>query len=101
MAARFSQRNLAKLVDTQKLLKRIGYARGKNPAQVALNWLICKEKVITIPGAKRPRDVVDNAGAADWQLTRTEIDNLEATTSQIDFDKIIGLPNLVRGLIPF
>jgi hypothetical protein len=41
------------------------------------------------------------AGAADWRLTKTEIDTLEAATSQIDFDKISGLPNLVRGLIPF
>jgi myo-inositol catabolism protein IolS len=97
---RFSQRNLAKLTDTQKLLKRIGDARGRTPAQVALNWLICKENVIAIPGAKRPRDMAENAGAADWRLTKTEIDTLETTTSQIDFDKISGLPNLVRGLIP-
>jgi aryl-alcohol dehydrogenase-like predicted oxidoreductase len=97
---RFSQKNLAKLGETQKLLKEIGVAHEKSPAQVALNWLLRKEDIIAIPGAKRPRDVADNAEATDWRLTKTEIDNLETVTNQLDFDRISGLPNLVRGLIP-
>ena len=97
---RFSQKNLAKLGETQKLLKEIGVAHEKSPAQVALNWLLRKEDIIAIPGAKRPRDVADNAGATDWRLTKTEIDNLETVTNQLNFDRISGLPNLVRGLIP-
>ena len=97
---RFSQRNLTKYGETHKLLKEIGDAHGKSPAQVALNWLIRKENVVAIPGAKRPVDVEDNAEATGWQLTQTEITAIETSANQIDFDKISGLPNLVRGLIP-
>ena len=98
---RFSKKNLAKLEETQKLLKEIGVRHEKTPAQVALNWLIGKENVIAIPGAKRPVDVTDNAGAADWRLTKAEIEILETNISQIEFDRKSGLSNLVRGLIPF
>jgi len=96
---RFSQRNLAKFAETHKLLKEIGDAHEKTPAQVALNWLIRKQ-VVAIPGAKRPVDVEDNAGATGWQLTQTEITAMETSANQIHFDKISGLPNLLRGLIP-
>ena len=97
---RFSQRNLAKFAEMRKLLKEIGNVHGKTPAQVALNWLIRKENVIAIPGAKRPVDVEDNAGATGWRLTQTEIASMEANADQIDFDRVSGLRNLVRGLIP-
>jgi aryl-alcohol dehydrogenase-like predicted oxidoreductase len=97
---RFSYRNLAKFRETHKLMKEIGDAHGKTLAQVALNWLIHKENVVAIPGAKRPVDVEDNAGATGWRLTQTEIASMEKSASQIDFDKVSGLRNLVRGLIP-
>lgn len=97
---RFSHRNLAKFRETHKLLKEIGDAHGKTLAQVALNWLIRKENVVAIPGAKRPVDVEDNAGATGWRLTQSEIASMERSASQIDFDKVSGVRNLVRGLIP-
>jgi len=97
---RFSKRNLAKFDEAYKLLKHIGDAHGKTIAQVALNWLISKEDVVAIPGAKRPVDVEDNAGAAGWQLTSGEITAMETSANQINFDKMSGLPNLIRGLIP-
>jgi len=97
---RFSQRNLSKLGETQRFMKEIGGAHEKTLTQVALNWLIGKENVVAIPGAKRPRDVIDNAAATDWRLTKTELNILETVTKHIDFDRVSGLPNLVRGLIP-
>lgn len=43
---------------------------GKTPAQVALNWLVMySDTVIPIPGAKRPEQVEDNAGAVGWRLS--------------------------------
>ena len=97
---RFSHRNLIKFEEMQRLLKEIGDAHERTPAQVALNWLIRKENVVAIPGAKRPIDVEDNAGAAGWRLSQNEIASMEASANQIDFDKVSGLRNLVRGLIP-
>jgi aryl-alcohol dehydrogenase-like predicted oxidoreductase len=42
---------------------------GKTPAQIALNWLMTKSKVILpIPRASRPERVIENVGSAGWSL---------------------------------
>lgn len=49
---------------------------GKSPAQVALNWLICKG-ALPIPGAKNARQAEMNAGAAGWRLTPEQVKALD------------------------
>jgi aryl-alcohol dehydrogenase-like predicted oxidoreductase len=58
------------------LLKEIGTIREKTPAQVALNWTICKGTV-PIPGAKNARQAADNLGAMGWRLTSEEVAALD------------------------
>jgi len=99
-SARFSERNLNELADLQQTIKQIGNAHQKTFSQVALNWLISQVNVVAIPGAKRPGDVTDNAGASDWRLTTDEIDLLNEVSRRIHFDRISGLPNLIRALVP-
>jgi aryl-alcohol dehydrogenase-like predicted oxidoreductase len=63
------------------LLREIGTAHGgKTPAQVSLNWLICKGSV-PIPGAKNARQVEENAGALGWRLTRDEMTRLDEVSA--------------------
>ncbi len=58
-------------------LRRIGAERGgKTPAQVALNWLICKG-TIPIPGAKNGAQADENAGALGWTLSPAEVETLD------------------------
>ncbi len=65
------------------LLREIGQAHGgKTPAQVALNWVICKGAV-PIPGAKNARQAEDNAAAAGWRLTEEEIVALDEASDRI------------------
>jgi aryl-alcohol dehydrogenase-like predicted oxidoreductase len=58
------------------LLKEIGTAHGKTPAQVALNWTICKGTV-PIPGAKNSKQAADNLGAMGWRLSQEEVAALD------------------------
>ena len=52
--------------------------RAATSGQVALAWLLCKHSdVVPIPGTKRPRYVVENAAAAEIELTRDEIRTLD------------------------
>jgi aryl-alcohol dehydrogenase-like predicted oxidoreductase len=68
---------LAKLEPINAALKQIGEAHGgKTPAQVALNWLICKGAV-PIPGAKNARQAEQNAGALGWRLSDDEVARLD------------------------
>ena len=58
------------------LLKEVGVAHDKTPAQVALNWTICKGTV-PIPGAKNAQQAADNLGAMGWRLTPPEVAALD------------------------
>jgi diketogulonate reductase-like aldo/keto reductase len=55
---------------------------GKTPAQIALNWLITKSKVIfPIPRASKPERIDENAGAIGWSLDNKEMKKLEKASS--------------------
>lgn len=60
-------------------MRRIGAAHGgKTPAQVAINWCICKG-TLPIPGAKNGHQAKENAGALGWSLSEAEVTDLEET----------------------
>lgn len=63
------------------LLREIGDAHGRSPAQVALRWLVENEIVLPIPGAKNARQAADNAGALAFSLNPTEIEALDRATA--------------------
>ncbi len=54
------------------------------PAQVALNWVIHAqgESVVTIPGVTKVNQAQENAGAMNFTLTSSEIEQLNNLTSQ-------------------
>jgi aryl-alcohol dehydrogenase-like predicted oxidoreductase len=63
-----------------RLMSEIGNLHGgKTPAQVALNWVICKGAV-PIPGAKNARQAQENSEALGWRLSEAEITALDETS---------------------
>ena len=79
----FRRARLLKIQPLTQLLRAIGQTHdGKSPAQVALNWLICKGAV-PIPGAKNARQVKENAGALGWRLAEHEIAALDAESLKL------------------
>ncbi|HEX4506139.1 MAG TPA: aldo/keto reductase [Alphaproteobacteria bacterium] len=59
-------------------LKAIGEAKGANPAQIALAWVLAQgEDVIPIPGTKRRKYLEENVAAADIVLTADDLAALE------------------------
>jgi aryl-alcohol dehydrogenase-like predicted oxidoreductase len=74
---RTSYDKIGRLID---LMREIGAGHGgKTPAQVALNWVICKG-ALPIPGAKNARQAEENAGAAAWRLAPDELTALDAAS---------------------
>ncbi len=63
-------------------LRAVGKERGKTPAQVALNWTICKG-ALPIPGAKSAKQVQEIAGAVGWRLSEGEVLELEKASDRI------------------
>jgi len=73
------QKELPNLIN---LMTEIGKGHGgKVPAQVALNWLICKG-TLPIPGAKTGEQARQNAGALGWRLTVEEVKALDDASDQ-------------------
>jgi len=82
-AHRYSKAYLAHIQPLISLMREIGRAHGnKTPAQVALNWVICKGAV-PIPGAKNAHQAESNAGALGWRLTEDEVAALDDLSAQL------------------
>lgn len=74
---------LAKLPPLIALINEIGAAHGgKTPAQVAINWTMCKG-TLPIPGAKNRRQAEANAGAVGWRLTADQVAALDEMSARV------------------
>ena len=74
---RYSRAYLERIQSLLRQMQEIGEAHGgKTPAQVAINWCICKGAV-PIPGAKTSRQADENAGGAGWRLDEDEVAALD------------------------
>jgi aryl-alcohol dehydrogenase-like predicted oxidoreductase len=63
-------------------VRAVADAHGATPAQVALAWVLAQgPRVVPIPGTKRRERMVENAGAADLDLTPDELARLTALPS--------------------
>ncbi|MEV4217026.1 aldo/keto reductase [Nonomuraea sp. NPDC049725] len=77
--SRLTAKGLARTAPLVAAMKDLGRAHGVSPAQVALNWLITHygETVVAIPGASRPAQAAEAAGAMAFELDRAERDLLD------------------------
>jgi aryl-alcohol dehydrogenase-like predicted oxidoreductase len=78
-----SRAQLARIQDLVQLMREIGREHdSRSPAQVALNWTICKGTV-PIPGAKNAAQAYENAGAMGWRLSEAEIQALDRLADEV------------------
>jgi aryl-alcohol dehydrogenase-like predicted oxidoreductase len=61
-----------------ELLKSIGSRHGKSAGEVAIAWVL-RHPAITgaIVGARRPGQLKELVGAAEWRLTPAEADEIQ------------------------
>lgn len=57
-------------------LREIAKARGETVQQIALAWLVCQPRVITIPMSSNRQHQAENLAAADMDLTPAELKQL-------------------------
>jgi aryl-alcohol dehydrogenase-like predicted oxidoreductase len=51
---------------------------GHTVAQLAVNWVLCQPGVtVALVGAKNPKQVDENVGAAGWRLTESDIQRVD------------------------
>jgi diketogulonate reductase-like aldo/keto reductase len=58
------------------LLDEMAEKYGKTPFQVALNWLISQQNIVTIPKTSSVKHLRENLGAIGWELSVEDRQNL-------------------------
>lgn len=82
MGLRF-QRNL----QTVESLKRIAARYEKSVGQLAINWVATYRGVTSaIVGAKRPSQVLENAGATGWSIAEKDLKEIDRLLQGVDVD---------------
>ena len=80
---RVGREYMKRLVPLIQLLQQIGQEHDhRSPAQVALNWVICKG-ALPIPGAKTVIQAEQNAGALRWRLSEEEVAKLDEASDRL------------------
>ena len=75
---RFQGANLTRNLALVEPVRQLGLAKGYEPAQIALAWLLSRgENVFAIPGTRRITHLEANAAAVDITLTADEISHLD------------------------
>ena len=77
--------NLARTRPLIDELRRVATAHDATPSQIALAWLIAAygDTVVAIPGATRPEQAADNAGAMHIELADDELTRLDEASKRV------------------
>ncbi len=82
----FSPGNLRESGKLLRVLRRVARAHRATVAQVSLNWLARSPLVVPIPGAKRPAQAEENAGAASFRLSGAEARAIDVASRSVRLD---------------
>jgi aryl-alcohol dehydrogenase-like predicted oxidoreductase len=76
---RFAEGNLEKNLTLIDRIGEIAKAKGVTTAQIALAWVLNQgDFIVPIPGARKLRNLEDNAAAADIRLTEADLASIDA-----------------------
>src|SRR4030042_470618 len=58
------------------VLEKLGKKYGKTGSQIAINWLISQENVVTISKSRNIGHLKENLGALNWKMKKSDMDLL-------------------------
>lgn len=64
--------------DPRGILLELSRSTGKSPAQIILNWCLCREGVVVIPKGNSQDHILENCAASDWRLTPEQVMRLDS-----------------------
>lgn len=84
---RFSPEAMEKNQALIDLLKRVADEKSATPAQIALAWLLAQRPyIVPIPGTTKLHRLEENIGAADVELSETDLNKIEEAASKIEIE---------------
>ncbi|WP_317038637.1 aldo/keto reductase [Chryseobacterium hispalense] len=80
---RFSKQFLPLNMPIIEWIKAYAAKKGTTPSQIALAWLLAKSpNIVPIPGTRSEIHLLENLGALNFQLTKTEVQEIETSLSK-------------------
>ncbi len=83
--------------DPTGVIGELARMTGKSPAQIVINWCVCKDGVVAIPKGNSTEHILDNCGASGWRLSP---DQLALLDSRIEYRRRSRFDMLVRRWMP-
>jgi diketogulonate reductase-like aldo/keto reductase len=59
--------------DPTGVLQELARATGHTPIQIAINWCVCQEGVVTVPKGNSVEHILENCRASGWRLSSDEL----------------------------
>ncbi len=76
---RFQGENFQKNLDLVDRIREIAAEKNCAPSQLALAWLLAQgDDIVPIPGTKKTKYLLENAGAVNVKLTKEELQRIDA-----------------------
>lgn len=74
-----------------ELVQNMARTKDATPAQLSLAWMLAKKPyIVPIPGSRKPKRILENAGSAQIQLTGEELSTLDNALNQIKMSDVFG-----------
>jgi len=61
-----------------RLLNELSIKYNKTRAQIAINWLLSDDYIISIPKSSNPNHILENLGSVGWTMELEDIESLDA-----------------------
>lgn len=59
-----------------KIMKEMCSKYDKTPAQVAINWLVSQDNIVTLSKMRNPEHLKENLGALGWEMEQVDVEKL-------------------------
>lgn len=74
-----------------ELIRTVAERKQATPGQIALAWMLCKKPyLVPIPGTRKPDRLRENAGAAEIELTKEEVEALDKQLDTMEMSEVFG-----------
>ena len=85
----FTDRAIDQNQELLSLLNRLAKQKNATSAQISLAWMMCKHSwIVPIPGTRKEERMKENAGAADVQLTKQELEKLDEALDHMEMSSV-------------
>ncbi len=87
----FSAEGIDKNRELIELITKTAESKNATPAQLSLAWMLCKHpNLVPIPGTRRTERLIENAGAAEVELSPEELAKIDCTLNHMEMSAVFG-----------